>query len=183
MKHIIRKPYWDYEKEENWLNEMAQKGLNLVDYSWCKYTFEDGKNGEYIYRIELLDNMHHHPESQKYLEFLKDSGVEHVASYMRWVYLRKKASEGSFEVYTDIESKIKYFSKVRKFWLALGFAELSVGLGNLTIAASATAGDATRFNWILGSLCAVIGICFLAFLARPLNGKIRKLKKESGVHQ
>lgn len=33
MKHIVRKAYWNYEKEENWLNEMSAKGLALIDYS------------------------------------------------------------------------------------------------------------------------------------------------------
>ena len=166
---------------------MAQKGFDLIDYSWCKYTFEDGQKGEYIYRIELLDNARSHPESQKYLEFLTESGVEHVASYFRWVYLRKKASEGPFEVYTDIESKINYLRKVRRSWMALGFGELAVGISNLMIAVSAVADDvtgkATRLNLILGSLCVVIGIVFLAFLSRPISEKIRKLKKESNVHQ
>ena len=187
MKHVIRKPYWNYEKEENWLNEMAQTGLNLIDHSWCKYIFEDGERAEYIYRIELLDNMHSHPESQKYLEFLKENGVEHVASYLRWVYLRKKASDGAFEVYTDIESKLKHLKRINRFWLTLGFAELAVGINNLGIAASVIAaegaGDAARFNLILGSLCTVIGICFLLFLSGPLRRKIRKLKEESNVHQ
>ena len=29
MKHIVRKAYIDYEKEENWLNEMSAKGYEL----------------------------------------------------------------------------------------------------------------------------------------------------------
>ena len=49
MKHIVRKAYVDYEKEE-----MSAKGAALTNYSWCKYTFEDTPKGEYIYRIELL---------------------------------------------------------------------------------------------------------------------------------
>ena len=29
MKHIIWKPYWNYEKEEKWLNDMSAKGLAM----------------------------------------------------------------------------------------------------------------------------------------------------------
>lgn len=101
MKHIIRKVYWDYENEEKWLNEMSAKGLQLESYTWCKYVFADGVPGEYIYRLELLENLATHPESIKYIQFLEENNVEHVASYMRWVYLRKKASDGEFQVYSD----------------------------------------------------------------------------------
>ena len=45
MKHIVYKPYWDYEKEERWLNDMAAKGLALSDYSWCRYAFEETPRG------------------------------------------------------------------------------------------------------------------------------------------
>ena len=186
MKHIVRKAYWDYEKEEHWLNEMSGKGLQLSNYSWCKYTFSEGEIGEYIYRIELLDHYASHPESQAYLRFLEESGVEHVASYQRWVYLRKKSSGEPFEVYTDIESRIKYYSRVNKFWTALGFAELAIGIANLVIAAShiATeiAGTATKLNIFFGAFCSAVGIAFL-LLSRPLRRKIRRLKKEGKVHQ
>lgn len=33
MKHIVRKAYWNYEKEEKRLNEMSAKGMALTDYS------------------------------------------------------------------------------------------------------------------------------------------------------
>ena len=104
MKHIVRKAYWDFEKEEAWLNEMSARGMAMTDYSWCRYVFEDAPNRQYIYRIELLENMPTHPESIAYLRFLEESGVEYVASYMRWVYLRKPAADGPFDIYTDIDS-------------------------------------------------------------------------------
>ena len=97
MKYVIHKAIWNYEKEEQWLNEMSAKGLAFTDYSWCRYVFTDAPAGQYIYRIELLENMPTHPESQSYLRFLEESGVEFVSSYMRWVYLRKPASDGAFD--------------------------------------------------------------------------------------
>ncbi len=51
MIHVVRKLFWDFEKEEQWLNEMSAKGMALTHYSWCKYVFTDSpKNG---IRIEL----------------------------------------------------------------------------------------------------------------------------------
>ena len=38
MRKVIKKFFWawEYEKEEKWLNEMAAKGLALVDYTFCR---------------------------------------------------------------------------------------------------------------------------------------------------
>jgi len=48
MKHIVRKAYWDYEKEEKWLNAMSAKGMALTDYSWCRYVFTETPCNEFI---------------------------------------------------------------------------------------------------------------------------------------
>ena len=75
MMTKIPKAYVSYDKEEAWLNEMAAKGLMLVHYSWCTYFFQEGIPGEYTYRLELLENLPSHPESQRYLDFMRDAGL------------------------------------------------------------------------------------------------------------
>lgn len=186
MKHIIRKAFWNYEKEENWINKMAAKGMNLDNYSWMKYTFAEGEPGEYIYRMELLENKADHPESQSYIRFLEDNGVEHVASYIRWIYLRKNAKDGEFDIYTDIESKIRHYSRVNTMWVALGAAELCIGISNLGIASAVLAagdyGSIVSVNFIGGLLCTIIGILFM-LLSRKYRRKIKALKQEAEVHQ
>ena len=62
MRHSIMKLFMDYEKEEKWLNDMSAKGLQLVHYSFPRYTFEEGEPGEYTYRIQLLENIPSHLE-------------------------------------------------------------------------------------------------------------------------
>lgn len=47
---------WEYEKEERWLNEIAQEGWALTCGGFCTYTFEKCEPGEYIIRVETLDN-------------------------------------------------------------------------------------------------------------------------------
>ncbi|WP_169819137.1 DUF2812 domain-containing protein [Anaerobacillus arseniciselenatis] len=120
----IRKVFLNFEKEEKWLNEMAAKGMHFIGYTFCTYYFEKGEPGEYNYRIQLLDQAPDHSEVQEYLEFMKDSGVECVATYVRWAYFRKKSEEGTFEIYSDIESKIKHFKKIA--WLMGSLALLNV---------------------------------------------------------
>lgn len=183
MKHIIRKAYWNYEKEEKWLNEMSAKGFALTDYSWCRYVFSETENNEYTYRIELLDKRPNHPESIAYLKFLEENGVEYVASYMRWVYLRKKTSEGAFDIYTDIESKIEHFKKINVFWLALMGVEFSAALINIIVGLFNHGGNKIEYmNLGLALPLLLVGIMFWR-LGVPIRRKIKELEKEKTIHE
>ena len=106
---------WDFEKEEKWLNEMSAKGMQLVGVGIFKYIFEEGNPGEYFYRIELLEELPTHAESMAYIRFMEDTGAEHIASILRWVYFRKKADMQAFDLFSDIDSRINHLKKV--MWL------------------------------------------------------------------
>lgn len=47
---------WEFEKEERWLNEMAQEGWALQNAGFCTYTFEKTEPGQYIIRLAMLDS-------------------------------------------------------------------------------------------------------------------------------
>ena len=189
MKKIIRKAYSNPDKEQQWLNELAAKGLSLSDYSWCRYVFEETEPGKYIYQIELLKNKPGNPESELYLHFLEDAGVEIVAIYMRWVFLRKKAADGPFAIYSDCESKIQYLNRLKNFWTGLLVLEFSAGLFNLGISIlyllNAGLMAESPFPWVNflgGLLCTGIGIVFFFTLLRPVYLQILKLRKEQALH-
>ena len=173
---IIRKAYWNYEKEEKWLNEMSAKGLALVGYTWCRYVFEDSQPGEYIYRIELLEYLPNHPLSQKYLRFMEENGVEFIASYMRWAYFRKKAADGAFDIYSDIDSKMKHYRRVNWLWTGVAICIFGIGLGNIIIGI----GLLSLLNFISGGICIIMGIA-LILIGRPVRKRIRKLRKDKVV--
>jgi len=126
-KHL--KVFMDYEKEEKWLNEMAVKGFAMTSFNFLYYTFEDCVPGEYIYRIELLEHRDSHPESLRYIRFLEESGVEHVDTYNTWVYFRKKTADGDFNIYSDLNSRIKHYKRVSNFELVLSCAMLCLSFG------------------------------------------------------
>ena len=44
---------WQFEKEEEWLNEMAANGWVLESVGFCKYTFVRCEPGEYTVRTEM----------------------------------------------------------------------------------------------------------------------------------
>ena len=63
---------WDFEKEERWLNEMAQEGWVLDNTGFSFYTFVRCEPGEYIIRLEM------NPSSD-YRAFVKELGAESVS--------------------------------------------------------------------------------------------------------
>ena len=184
MKYIVHKAYWDYEKEERWLNEMSAKGMTLSDYSWCRYVFVETPNNEYIYRIELLKNLAAHPESIKYIKFLEENGIEFVTSYLRWIYLRKKSSEGEFEIYSDIESKIKHYSKINLFWTTMATIEFVAGIINLFAGLMNLSefGRLFNVNFVLGGLLFLLGAAFLK-LDLKIRKKIKILVQEKNIRE
>lgn len=129
MKERVYKFYSNYEKEEAWLNKMAAAGWHCTDYIFGRYTFEQGKPGEYVYRIQLLEHAPTHIESEAYLEFLEEAGIEMVATHLRWIYLRKKAKDGPFELFSDKDSRITHYNRIIVMLLPIALFNLLFGLG------------------------------------------------------
>lgn len=179
MRQTIHKCFfvWDFDKEEQWLNEMAAKGLALVSVGFCKYEFEDCVPGEYRVCLQLLDKLPRHPEMQKYIEFMEETGAEHVGSFTRWIYFRKKAAEGSFEVFSDNASRVKYLTSIASFVSLIIGLNLYIGLYNMLLVFFF---DST-FNYI-GLLNLAIGI-WGTFGTIKLWKKRNRMKIESQLFE
>lgn len=165
MRTVIKKLFWawDFEKEEKWLGEMAAKGLALVGVGFCRYEFEDCTPGEYSFRIELLDNRPEHPESQKYISFVEETGAEQVGSYLNWVYFRKK---GQFEIFSDYSTKIKHLTKILRLLAVLSVLNLAAFLYNLVVVI-----------FIIGEPVGLMS-CINLFLAIFIGIGMNKLRKK-----
>lgn len=96
--------YYDKDAEESWLNTMSRKGWAFKKFFLGFYSFEECEPGEYNYQIDILNSWN--GDKTDFASFMEESGVEVISQWYRWVYIRKKASDGPFEMYTDIESKI-----------------------------------------------------------------------------
>lgn len=76
----------------------------------CRFLrFEKCEAGEYIYQVDFVDRLF--SVSRDYRELMQDAGIEIVQTWGFWVILRKKASEGKFDLYTDIASSIEHYKK------------------------------------------------------------------------
>ncbi len=181
MKTVLYKFYANFEAEEDWLNRMSQRGLALIDFTFCKYTFEDCEKGEYIYRIELLERLATHPESREYIAFMESSGIECVATYMRWVIFRKKASEGAFDIFTDIDSRLTHYRRVCQMWAALFCMELSIGIYNILISLMPRNAIGV-INLLCGMLLLSMAWMFSQMLW-PMRRRVRQLERERRVRE
>ncbi len=114
--------YYDKDKEQVWLNEMVEKGWAVEHFFLGFYTFAPCKPGEYIYQLDMLNNWA--GERADYQEFMSELKIETVTQWWRWVYLRKKSADGPFELYTDPESMIAQYTRIRNFFKVFVIVEL-----------------------------------------------------------
>jgi len=171
--NTVRKLYWNFEKEERWLNDMATKGQALIHYSWGTYRFEQSQPAEWIYRIELLPDAATKPASEEYLAFMADTGAQTVATYQRWVYFRKPAADGTFEVFSDLDSRIAHYKRVLLMFTSLFAALLPITIVNIT---NISRGNLT-LALVLPLLAIMIGAeAILAVQALRVSGKVRELE-------
>lgn len=168
---------WDIEKEEEWLNRMAARGLALIGVGFCRYEFEDCAPGEYQIRLEFLESWPCSPEITSYIEFLEDTGAEHVGGFGRWAYFRKKAFAGSFQLFSDYSSRIKYLTRIIVLLALLGGFNLCSGCYNLFLYLCWN----TKFN-LLGIINMPISLlCFIGIIRLLL--KRRQLKDEQRIYE
>lgn len=181
MRRTVFKVFaiWDFDREEKWLNEMSQKGLALVAVGYCNYTFEDSVPGEYTVRLELLDNMPSHPESERYIQFVEATGAEFLGSVFRWVYFRKKSTQGEFRLYSDYPCRIRHLNRVLFF---IGCVTPIIVLNAVRFLFDFNEGLPDYFHRI-------VGILFSLFAAMAIYGFTRvslmkrKLKREHRVFE
>jgi hypothetical protein len=134
-RQIIKKWFWvwDFDKEEKWLNEMAQSGWVLDKVGFCKYEFVRCEAGEYSVRLEMLEDAATAEKSQDYITFVEDLGAEYIGSVIKWVYFRKKTADGEFDLFSDNESRIKHLNRVLTFIGLVGAANLVIGANNIML--------------------------------------------------
>ncbi len=156
---------WQFEEEEKWLNEMAAGGWVLESVGFCRYTFVRCEPGAYTVRTEM------HPKDDGYLAFMKETGAEYVGRMMMWVYFRKKTEDGVFDLYSDIDSRISHLDRIGKMLMAVGGANLAIGVVN-------SLNPGTRLGWIN----LVVATLLMYGLGR-IHGKKEALEKERELHE
>lgn len=116
--------YYDKDKEEAFLNDMSAKGYAMKRFFLGLYTFEKCQPEEYTYRVDLISDKTVEQRNELY-NLIRDSGGELVQTWGIWAIFRKK---GNFELYTDPESQIKQFRRIRTIFLRLAIVEFLLSI-------------------------------------------------------
>lgn len=106
--------YYNKDKETTWLNEMASQGYAMTHFFAGLYTFEECMPKKYIYQIDFGDKLF--GVSEDYRDFMRENKIEIVQTWGFWIILRKLTCDGDFLLYTDIDSSIEHYTKIRNMF-------------------------------------------------------------------
>ena len=121
---------FDKDEEEVWINDYARQGWAMVGFFAGLVTFVPCEPGEYIYQIDLLPGSGLRADDYEgYREFMEETGVEVVERWARWVYLRKRAVDGPFEIYSDAASLAAMYRRIRAMFLWVLALEACCSIG------------------------------------------------------
>ena len=154
---------WDFEKEEDWLNNMAMDGWVLESVSFATYHFVRCEPGEYIIHLQMFDF------DTDYMQFISEIHAEYIDRFAKWVYFRRKAEYGIFEINSNLDSRIAHLDRIAKMLSAIGFANILIGISN-----SAHTGFGI-INLLLG--------CLLMYGLGRIHGKKEELERERMLHE
>lgn len=162
--------YFDKDAETEWLNRMAADGWAMKGFFAGFFRFEECEKGEYVYQVDFGSRMN--AVSDDYREFMQEAGIEIVQTWGYWVILRRKASEGAFELYTDAASGMAYYKKIRRMFKVVTIVEMLGLFVNLYFGFVEKVSMGFVGVFVIGAI--LVG-CINA-LAR-LNEKIRELQE------
>ena len=101
---------------------------------------------------------------------MKDTGTEYIGRMVMWIYFRKKTADGSFDLFSDIDSRISHLDKIGKLLSVIGGANLLIGVANTY--------NPSRLGWI-NLLCATL----LMYALGRIHGKKEALERERLLHE
>ena len=139
---------------------------------------------DYIYRLELLKESPTSIESKVYIKFMEEAGVECVSTYVAWVFFRKKASEGIFDLYSDYDSRIKHYKRVSNILIMVVIVNFISAMFNLITVFLIGSERGIYSNVLYVSVISwVIIIIFFLPVIISYSEKIHKMKKEKQLYE
>ena len=163
--------YYDKDAETQWLNEMCAQGWAMTNFFAGFYSFDKCQPGEYIYQVDIQDTFGKAPND--YRELMKEVDVEIIQNWGYWILLRKKAADGEFELYTDNESLIEHYSKIRKMFKGFMVIELIAFL--IEVFGAAIGG--INIGWLFAVIILALILVFVNAIVKTTD-KINALKEE-----
>lgn len=166
--------YYDKDKETTWLNEMAAQGYAMTSFVAGIYSFEACTPSKYIYQVDFKENFFEMSES--YREFMRENEIEIVQTWGFWIFLRKLSNDGLFLLYTDIDSQIEHYTKIRNMFKGASLIMIICLL--IQCICIAQEPDIIFLYILLGIACAFVFM--ILHTAFKTNQKINELKEQKG---
>lgn len=188
--------YLTIDREEQFLNEMCQKGWKPVKIILGMFfKFERCELGEYIARVTTSMKTNKRDSGKKkrdrMIEFLTDSGAEIVREFNidagTRIYAVRPASMGEFEINTDIDALISDYSSRRKYHSLLAAAALAIAIFAIVlgILMVVTAGYVTSYAEMeFVTAAADIFLAIVSIIPIPkYSRKIKELREQRVVEE
>ncbi|WP_141502434.1 DUF2812 domain-containing protein [Paenibacillus luteus] len=108
---------WDYEKEEQWLNEMSSQGLHFKKAGFFNSSFVRNKSVRYTYGLDHQSGLTKKDgKLAEYIALYQDAGWEYVTSFgALWHYFRREWQPGEQpKLYTDVESLTTIYKNIQR---------------------------------------------------------------------
>lgn len=179
MKKVLYRCFWiwQYEDEERWLNEMSEQGWNLKRVWPFRYEFEQGGERQ-LYRLEYLPHFPGHPQSREYISFVEETGAKWVGSVKKWVYFSKPASEGAFDLFSNLDSRAAHLRRIDSLMRVCVILLLVCALFNLLLGVL----DHSAINLGVGAADAAVGVgLFLG--TRRLADQLDRMNRERSIRE
>lgn len=178
---------WQNQKEEAWINEMAEHGFGLISCGRIRFDFEDIEPGKYKYKVMFLQGTAGSEKVRDFLRFMEDMGVVNVGHVNflgnSVIYLRYENTGEELDVYSDLDSKIEYERIMYNYLILVGILNLFASILNLGVfITSALSGIPIFGNLIIGSLCLGLTIAVAINLIKK-HKKIKKYKEERLIRE
>lgn len=179
---IIKKTFVNFDKEEEWLNQMSKDGYGLLNYNCGIYIFRPIEPNYYQYAIELL-NTRNKFEKEHYLSFLEEMGIEVVSTYGGRAYLCKVNDGTDFAIYSDIDSRIKQYQKGHAIWATVSCSQFASASVLIFAALKYTSPKTPEFYIALtfSLLLLLSSILLVTIFGKPYRNKIKLLKQEKKI--
>ncbi|WP_201008499.1 DUF2812 domain-containing protein [Paenibacillus glycanilyticus] len=125
---------WNFEKEEQWLNEMSRDGLHFKKASMASSFFAKDESVRYTYRLDYQTGQKlGSSKFQEYIDLYQDAGWEYVSSYgSLWHYFRREWQPGEEpRLYTDRDSLIQLYKRLQGVMAVMMLVNLVIMLANM----------------------------------------------------
>ena len=105
----------DFDKEEEWLNNMSGNGWCLWNTNGYIYRFKKSEPGEFIFQIDF-DEDWVNDGREDYVNYRSSCGDNFLHEIDSRIYWKRKASDGTFENGGNGVAKLKIANKAFSLW-------------------------------------------------------------------